>query len=468
MSIYELSQEVVKGARPIGGLAVSRLLRKMRTEGAEIAGLGTANLPLLDILPALGVTRITVRDRHMPSPGIAARLHEMGADLVTGEGYLDGMRGVILRTPSLRPDAPGLLAARERGAAVISEMALFLALCPAEIYAVTGSDGKTTTAMMAAAMLEQAGRCVHLGGNIGTPLLAALPEIAREDAVVLELSSFQLSDLEAPPGRSAITNVTENHLDWHTDMGEYLAAKARILGRGTAVLNAGCPWTAPLALGRDALLFSATLPPLGDTPSIFCEGGIVKLSDGGVCPLFPETAVRLPGRYNLENAMAAAGLVLPAVPPEAIEAALGGFCGARHRCEYLGILGGVRCYDSSIDTTPARTAATLSAFREPPVVLLGGRGKRLSLAPLAECVTKRAAGAVLFGEEAEAIAGALCEADPGFRFSLAPDFDTAVRHGHAMAGVGGALLLSPACTSFDLFSDYKERGDRFADVCRCL
>ncbi len=467
MSTYVLSQELIENARPINGLTVKEILQRIRRDGAEICGLGVANRPLLDILPALGATRITVRDRRPPSPELTDTIARLGGRLIVGDGWLGGLsHGVIFRTPSLRPDVPALVEARRRGAVVLSEVALFLALCPARLYTVTGSDGKTTTAMMTAAMLRTAGQRVYLGGNIGTPLLSALPEMTAEDAAVLELSSFQLSDLIPPRGRSAITNITENHLDWHADMQEYVAAKARILGGGVAVLNADCPPVAALAPLGDCLLFSPTQRPRGDLPFLFCEGGEVKLYDSRVMRLFPLSAVRLPGRYQLENAMAAAGLTLDAVPPEAMEEALRGFRGPRHRREYIGRFLGVDCYDSSIDTTPARTAATLSSFGGRVVLLLGGRGKRVSLEPLAAAIAAHAAGVVATGEEAPAIAevlGALCPAVPLVRVD---GFREAVMTALGMAKDCGVLLLSPACTSFDAFPNYEARGDAFRAICQ--
>ena len=465
MYSYDLSQEVIKNARPIGGMTVTEILARLRRDGAEILGLGVANRPLLDILPALGVSRLTVRDRNPLPSEVTARIARLGGRLCVGDGWLLGLsHGVLFRTPSLRPDTPALLEARRRGAIVLTEVALFLALCPARLYAVTGSDGKTTTAMMTAAMLEATGRRVYLGGNIGTPLLSALPDMRAEDAAVLELSSFQLADLMPPRGRTAITNITENHLDWHRDLHEYADAKARILGGGAAVLNADCPPVAALAPLGESLLFSSTQKPTGDAPFLFCEGGEVKLYDGRGKRLFPSSAVGLPGRYQLENAMAAAGLTLEDVPPEAMEEALRGFHGPRHRREYVGCFSGVECYDSSIDTTPARTAATLSSFDRRTVLLAGGRGKRVSLEPLAEAAKAHAAGVVATGEEAEAIAEALGALASDVPVTVVHDFRGAVKAGLSMARACGILLLSPACTSFDAFPNYEARGDAFRAI----
>ncbi|MBR7095262.1 MAG: UDP-N-acetylmuramoyl-L-alanine--D-glutamate ligase [Clostridia bacterium] len=465
MSDFRELQDCFKGTGRIAGLLPRELLSKMRREGAELLGLGVANRPLLSLLPRLGVTNVVVRDRRPPDGEALSLIEAAGARIVTGDGYLEGLgTGVLFRTPSLRPDAKPLLAAADRGATVTSEVALFLALCPARLFCVTGSDGKTTTAMMTAAMLRAAGRRVFLGGNIGTPLLEALPDMTADDAAVLELSSFQLSDLPPPRGNAAITNVTENHLDWHTDMQEYAAAKARILGDGRAVLPADCPWLTPHLAREGALPFSLTPRAAGEGARLFCEGGRAMLWDGGAHALFPTAAVTLRGEHHIKNALAAAGLVLGEVTPDEMETALLGFRGAPHRCEYVGTYRGVACYDSSIDTTPSRTAATLSAFRGEVVVLLGGRDKNLDLAPLGEAVTSGAVGAVVTGECREAIAHAIRERDPAFPLAVVADFSSAVAVAHRMAAGRGTLLLSPACTSFDAFRDYRERGHTFREA----
>lgn len=459
-------QELEKNRRRIGGLPIAAVLEKMQREGVELLGIGAANRPLLTALAPLGIKVRAVRDRHTPSPEVVRAIRTVGAEAHFGEGYLAGrLSGVLLRTPSLRPDHPALASARAHGALVLSEVALVLALTPADIYAVTGSDGKTTTAMMTAAILEASGRRVFLGGNIGTPLFASLGEMRAGDAAVLELSSFQLADLDPPCGRVAITGLTENHLDWHTDMREYAAAKARILGDGCAVLPYGVPFLSALAEGRDSILFSVAPPPT-DRPAVFLrEGNAVLVREGRERVLFPTSCLSVTGEHNLKNALTAAALCEAAASREEITAALRGFRPAPHRAEYIGSVRGVGCYDASIDTTPARTLTTLRGF-DRPVVILGGRGKNLSFAPLAEALGELASAAVLCGECAAEIAEALHRAKPRppFRYAVARDLREAVHTALGMAGEGGTLLLSPAATSFDAFSDYRARGRAFAAI----
>ena len=204
-----------------------------------LLGAGVSNMPLAEVA-AKYASRLTVRDKKSPAElGEAAiRLEALGARLITGEGYLrDIDEDLVFRSPGIRPDLPELNEARSRGSVVTSEMELFLAAHPCPVYAITGSDGKTTTTTLTSMLLEPKGK-VFLGGNIGEPLLHRLPLVTPDDAVAVELSSFQLMTVDAPIDAAAITNITPNHLNWHTSMDEYIEAKARILAHaGRAVLN---------------------------------------------------------------------------------------------------------------------------------------------------------------------------------------------------------------------------------------
>ncbi len=471
MNNYSLPQDVLNGAGDVNGLPFSRFMQRMLQEGVAVCGVGRANLPLIEWLLARGVPRITARDRGPLSPRLATFGERVRP--ITGEGYLQNLtEGVIVRTPSLRPDTPALCEAVARGAILTSEVALFTALCRARLLALTGSDGKTTTALLTGAMLRAAGHRTFVGGNTGTPLLPYAALMRRGDFAVAELSSFQLADLTPHPLRCAVTNLSENHLNWHRSMAEYIEAKSHILA-GVAVLNADCPETLAMAAGRDALLFSLTKTPrdpaVGGRPLIYRAGGEVLLEDGGTHRLFAEAELRLPGEYNLANAMTAAGLALPFVPPEAMQSALRAFRGAPHRMAYVASPGGIACYDSSIDTTPTRTAATLSAFPGRAVVIVGGRNKGLSFAPLAEALFSHAEAVVVTGEAREEILAALAAYPAGGRrlpIFCEPRFAAAVERALTTAKRGGAVILSPACTSYDAFPDFTVRGRTFAAICR--
>lgn len=434
---------------------------------ACLLGLGTSSLALLDFLLARGA-RVTVRDRRPPDalPLSEAELKTRGVRLVCGEKYLSGIdEELLFRSPGMRPDLAPLLRATARGARLLCESELFSYLSPARFLAVTGSDGKTTTTALAAHILTHARRDrdtrVALGGNIGYPLITELDRLHDRDFAVAELSSFQLMSPHRPPERAVITNLTENHLDWHRDMREYTDAKKSLLGDGThAVLNAENAVTASFAKEReDKTLFSSRrahrelIADFSPCHTVTEERDMIAYDGEG---LFPLSLIPLPGIHNRENVMAAVGLTLPFVCRDALGAAVASFTGVAHRLQPVATVAGVRYYDSSIDSTPTRTAAALAALGGSPILLCGGRGKGLSYLPLVRAVHGRVRALLLFGEAREEIGRAMREA--GQPYLTFPTMREAVLHAKQIAREGDAVLLSPACTSFDEFRNFEERG----------
>lgn len=447
----------------------------------SVIGLGISNLPLIDFLLAHGV-RVCARDRKSREAlgGIAERLEAAGVALRLGEDYLGGLNEpVIFRSPGLRPDVPELVRARERGAEVLSEMELFFELTPATVIGVTGSDGKTTSTTLTCRLLE-AERALHgggrvwLGGNIGEPLLPHVEQMRPEDVAVVELSSFQLMDMEHSPARAAITNLSPNHLDWHRDMAEYAQAKTNIFRHAeNRMLVTNAENSPALELARQCrspvTLFSSTrqaeaLPP-HTGGSVFLRDGWIVVAEGGEERRVLEAAdILLPGRHNLENYMTALALTWGMVSPEAIRQVAVSFRGVPHRLERIRTVRGVTYYNSSIDSSPSRTAAALSALSGKPIVICGGYDKHIPFAPLARALKARAKAAVLTGATRERIREAL-EAEPGeLPVYIEPDFAGAVELAHELAAPGDTVLLSPACASFDAFRNFEDRGECFCRI----
>ena len=358
----------------------------------------------------------------------------------------------------MRPDLPSIARAVAGGSVLTGEIEWVCARSPAPIYGVTGSDGKTTTATLAARLLRAMGYRVWLGGNIGTSLLPHLAEILPTDRVVLELSSFQLMTFSPRLAGAAVTNLTENHLDWHRDMAEYRLAKRRILENAARrVQNA----RGAIAPELPSLTFSGT----AENANYHLGEGYLMRGEERLAPL---SSLYTGATYLAENMLCAAALT--GAPAGAVTTVAADFRGVEHRCEYLGVFRGVHCYDSSIDTTPARTAATLSAFPGGVTVLAGGRNKNLSLAPLAAALRRHAASVVFFGEAGEEMRAALLTAEdvggsrdtagiPPSRYIR--DFSAAVEAALAATPVGGTLVLSPAAASFDAFGSYRERAETY-------
>ncbi len=480
-----------------------------------VLGYGISNRPLCTWLMTHGVASLTVRDRRtreqLAADGDLARLTALGATVICGEDYLAAIDAdLIFRTPGLRPDVPELVRAVEAGATLTSEMELFLDLTPTSVIAISGSDGKTTTTTLTSLLVEAAARrrgegSAYLGGNIGTPLLSKVEEMTERDSAVVELSSFQLMTITpAHIDRVALTNVTPNHLNWHTDMAEYAAAKARLLAVDgvhpkLAVLNADNDYTR--AMGASCLcpvvwfsgaydLPAAWMPEgfsaaRGDAVVFDCGGVIVSRVGDTLTPLLDISRIRLPGRHNVENYMTAIALtcvpvgdLAPVAAPADVAAVAATFTGVRHRLEIVREWRGVRYVNSSIDSSPTRTEAALHALHavdehaRDPIIICGGRDKNTDFAPLADALSRMASAVVLTGETRDKILAAL-RASPLFDpdklpVTVIPDYREAMQAALRMAKNGDTVLLSPACTSFDAFRNFEERGDVFCEMVRAL
>lgn len=448
-----------------------------------VVGLGISNLPLIHFLLSHGA-QVVARDRKTRAEfgATADRLEAAGVTLRLGDDYLAELEEcVIFRSPGLRPDLPEFRDAVKHGAILTSEMELFMELTPARVLGVTGSDGKTTTTTLTSLFLRaehdlhgKPGR-IFVGGNIGEPLLPHVEEMDADDFAVVELSSFQLSDMAHSPWRAAVTNLSPNHLNWHTDMEEYIEAKANIFrqpGNTMLVTNAENGDCLRLAAecGVPVTLFSSAKSspeefPLVASQTVYEKDGVICLSGE---PVLPVSDILLPGRHNLENYMTAIALTAGLVSPEAVRRVATSFHGVAHRLERVAVKNGVTFINSSIDSSPTRTVAALSALEEKPIVICGGRDKHIPFDGLAQALNVRAKAVVLTGEAAGLIHAALEQVGKTIPVYTEPDFDRAVRCAAALATPGDTVLLSPACTSFDAFRNFEERGERFRQIVKTI
>lgn len=454
----------------VSGAKVSEFYRSLHGKHIAVCGLGRNNTPVvLQLLSNGAVVTGCDKSGREELGKTADILENAGATLCLGEGYLDSLLktgyDMILRTPGMKPYLPQFEEARRQGIAVTSEMELFFSLCPAHITAVTGSDGKTTTATIIAGLLESAGYRVHLGGNIGRPLLPVVGEIRPEDRVVIELSSFQLVGMKQSPQTAVITNIAPNHLDWHTDMQEYINAKRNIIlwqGAGdTAVLNADNDYTASFSAevrGNIRMFSRISKPDFGAWLS--SDGILVFTENGKDTPVIPADEICIPGIHNVENYLAAISAVWGSVSPEAIAGYARSFGGVPHRCELVGEIGGVKWYNDSIGTSPSRTIAGLKSFDRRVILIAGGYDKHVSYEELGPVAAGTVKAAILMGETANAIESAISSfADiPVYRVD---SMESAVITAQKIAGDGDIVFMSPASASFDLYSDFEERGDHF-------
>ncbi len=454
----------------------------MQNKRAAVVGIGVSNTPLIDFLLDCGAI-VTARDIKTRDGlgALADTLEDKGVALILGDGYLENFdEDIIFKAPGIRGDLPQFQAAEARGAVLTSEMEVFFELCPCRIFGITGSDGKTTTTTLTYKMLELemqkkgSDARVWVGGNIGKPLLPEIDAIRETDLAVVELSSFQLHRMKRSPFAAAVTNVSPNHLNWHTDMEEYTLSKENIFrnpGCERVVLNFGCELTREMASLTNASVtyFSASCTPAHGYAAVFEQDGVIvhRDTDGKITELLHTADIKLPGRHNVENYMTAIALTYGFVSRETIEEIAKNFGGVEHRCEFIREFDGVKYYNSSIDSSPTRTEAALRAFKQKVIVICGGYDKHIPYEPLAKPLIDCAKKVVLVGATAEKIKAALL-ASPDYHgepeIIEATSFENAAEAARDTASDGDIVILSPASASFDLFKNFEERGNYFKEL----
>jgi len=375
---------------------------------------------------------------------------------------------IVAVSPAVRPDSPYVALGRKAGATITSEMNLFMHVCPAPVVGVTGSNGKSTTTALAGAILSR-----HLptrvAGNIGKSLLDEVEGIRSDETVVLELSSFQLHALARvgkSPHVAVVTNVSENHIDWHGSMRSYIGAKKNILRfqgpDDVAVLNADDPevrtWRRA-APGR-VVFFSARR---ARARGVFIDGTAMVFRLGGREERVGLSRMRLRGRHNLSNVLAAAAAArVLGVPPDVIGEAIAAFRPLPHRLEPVGRRRGVLFVNDSKATTPLAACAAIDAFDAPIVLIAGGYDKHVDPAPMVRAIRRRVKAVVLVGQTAGALQKAIGNRRP--IVERAEAFADAVRRAAALARRGDVVLLSTGHASWDMFDNYEQRGEAFRRV----
>lgn len=436
----------------------------LRGKRIAVLGLGVSNRPLVRLLlefdcDVLGCDK-TPREKLDQE---VLDLERAGCKLKLGDGYLDDIDAeLVFRTPGMHPGNPALVALKQRGAEITSEMETFFEVCPCSIIAVTGSDGKTTTTTLISEMLKAEGKQVWLGGNIGTPLLPLVRQMKPEDFAVVELSSFQLMDMKHSPHIALITNLAPNHLDVHRDMEEYVEAKKNIYRfqeeDDILVVNGDNAITAPLS-GR------------GTTRTFSRQGkaATVSMQDGMICrngtPVLNPGEILIPGEHNVENYMAAIAAVEGLVSDETVRGVAKTFGGVEHRIELVRVRNGVRFYNDSIASSPSRTIAGLRSFPEKVILIAGGYDKHIPYDDLGPVICQHVKTLVLGGATGPKIRQAV-ENSPEYQVGhpeivQCGDFAAAVTAAAQMAESGDVVLMSPASAAFDQFKNFMVRGQVF-------
>ena len=447
--------------------AFEQYFRSLKGEKIAVLGLGVSNRPLVRLLLSFGCT-VTGCDR-TPREKLdqeVLELEKLGCRLSLGEGYLENLDAtLVFRTPGMHPANPALEALRQNGAKVTSEMEVFFEVCPCNTIAVTGSDGKTTTTTLISEMLKAQGYTVWLGGNIGTPLLPLCPQMQEADFAVVELSSFQLMDMERSPGRALITNLSPNHLDVHKDMEEYVESKKNIYrfqGReGLLIVNADNAITAPLRGPGETRAFSRQ-----GRAHVEIRDGMIFRGEEAVLSV---ADILLPGVHNVENYMAAIALVEGLTSDEAIRTVAKNFGGVEHRIELVRVKDGVRFYNDSIASSPSRTIAGLRSFPEKVILIAGGYDKNIPYDVLGPEVCAHVKQLFLCGATGPKIRAAV-EAAEGEKPEIfdCADLEAATRAAAAAAREGDVVIMSPASASFDAFKNFMVRGEFFKRIVKEL
>ena len=455
-------------------MTLNEYVNSIKDKRIAVIGVGVSNTPLINLLLSCGCNVTVCDKRSLSEMGMEALdLINRGAKLKLGEDYLEGLdHDIIFRTPGLMPFDPHLEAAKARGSLITSEMEVFFALCPCKTIAVTGSDGKTTTTTIISELLKAAGYRVHLGGNIGHPLLCEIPETVADDIAVLELSSFQLHSMYCKPNVAVVTNISPNHLDKHKDYQDYIDAKRAEFEHQNEddklILNFDDERSAYYAHFAHAPVSYFSDKNRVDR-GVICENGVILRVNGTEQQeIMGAEEIKLPGEHNLLNYLAAFAAVEGLVSNEICRQVAMTFAGVEHRLEQVRVLNGVTYINDSIGTSPTRTSAGLHALKVKPIVIAGGYDKHIPFDGLGDELCRFAKRVFLTGDTAESIHKAIVNspyyAESSLEVHRIDDFKEAVLAASASAEPGDIVLLSPACAAFDRFKNFAERGKYFKEI----
>lgn len=454
--------------------------RYIRGKKVAIIGMGVSNIPLLDYLYNKG-SKVIVFDRRALSDinqEAVSKINQYSFELIYGENSLDELVGfdIIFRSPSCRPDTPQILREVERGAIVTSEIEMVLKLTPCKIIGITGTEGKTTTTSIIHAIIQKSGKKCFLGGNIGKPIFTQIKDMKKEDIVVLELSSFQLMEVDVSPEIAVVTNIFPDHLDVHKSYEEYRETKKNIFKfqkeNGIVVLNHDNEFTRDFAKEAEGkvIFFSSNeklqngyIYDKSDETIKYCEDGVRR-------HILKKEDIKLRGIHNYENICSALAATSSIVDVDVQIQAIKEFNGVEHRLEFVRELNGVKWYNDSIGTSPASTIAGLKSFNEDIVLLAGGSDKGLDYEEIGKVIASKVKVLILTGPTSSKIEEATKKALNGKQIEIyyCTNMAEAVNLANETAKRGDVVLLSPASASFDLYQNFAQRGNIFKEFVTAL
>ncbi|CDE90844.1 uDP-N-acetylmuramoylalanine--D-glutamate ligase [Clostridium sp. CAG:389] len=448
----------------------------IRFRKVAVIGLGVSNLPLLEYLYNKKA-QVTVFDERtleeIPEETIN-KINTYEFDTFFGKNCLENLNGfnVIFRSPSCLPTRPELQKEADRGAIVTTEVEMLMEMCPCKIIGVTGSDGKTTTTSLINAILQHAGYKTFLGGNIGTPLFTKLPEMEPNDIVVLELSSFQLMNMNISPDIAVITNITPNHLNIHKDYQEYIDAKKCIFKNqkenGILILNYDNDITRECSKEANGKVIFFSSKTKLDSGFIVDDDIIKECNDGIRKHILNTDEVILRGNHNFQNIATALAATKTLVDTEVAVEAIKKFRPVEHRIEFVREIDGVKWYNDSASSSPTRTISGLNAFKENIILIAGGYDKNLEYEPLAKPVIDKVSTLILIGQTAEKIYDVVKneseKENKKININMCDTLEQTIEIAKKSAKKGDVVLFSPASASFDMFKNFADRGNKFKDL----
>lgn len=456
-------------------IKVAEFFKSIKGKKVTFVGIGTSNIPLIEMFAEKGaIVSACDRQTYEKLGENAIRAEKAGAKLILGDDYLKNIdTDILFRSPGTPFYKEELEDLKKKGVVVTSEMEVFFDLCPCKIIAITGSDGKTTTTTIISELLKAQGYNVHLGGNIGKPLLPEIESINADDYAVVELSSFQLISMRKSPEISVVTNLAPNHLDIHKDMQEYVDSKKNIVLHQNAfsktVLNLDNDISNSFeAYVRGQLVKFSRQADVSN--GAYLEDDMIIYNDyGKKTNVVSIKDIKIPGMHNVENYMAAISAVWGLVTVENIQNVAKNFGGVAHRAEFVREINGVRYYNDSIASSPTRTASgTLSLYDEKIIIIAGGYDKHIPYEPLGPVICDKVKTLILLGDTAEKIKEAVVNSENysnnNPEIIMVNNMDEAVKTAYNLAKEGDIVSMSPASASFGLYKNFEERGNHFKEL----
>lgn len=451
-------------------------------EGRKVAiiGMGVSNIPLLDYFHDLNayVTVFDKKELSQISQEAIQKIEKYGFQIINGENALDKLIGydIIFRSPSCMPDTPQIVEEVNKGAILTSEIEMVLKLAPGKVIGVTGTEGKTTTTSLIYAIIQKSGKKCFLGGNMGRPIFTQIKEMMPEDIVIVELSSFQLTDTDVSPDIAVVTNIYPDHLNVHKSYEEYQEAKKNIFKYqskdGITVLNYDNEHTREFSKETNGkVIFFSSHEKLENGYAYDKIDETIKCCEDGIRRhIMKKEDIKLRGIHNYENICAALAATSSIVDIDTQIKAIKEFCGVEHRLEFVRKLDGVEWYNDSIGTSPASTIAGLNSFDENIVLLAGGSDKGLDYKEVGEAIARKVKVLILTGPTSPKIEEATKQALNGKTIDIyyTTNMKKSVCLAKEAAKTGDVVLLSPASASFDLYKNFEDRGKQFKDCVNSL